>query len=194
MSSPHTMSNAMGTRIIGGPPVLDSGVWGSTLSWVGEPLTGKPAFLQALTAFSWSDFLRNMSSCKELHLPKLTSPPTHRTPLLVTLKPFWASAGVVTAKVIVNTIAGTHVLVTIRTFYGDLWSGDTLGVMADDALFDEIQDNTKEAGQRLGASLNLLRSQGKLEDNDYRELATRLSTVLAMTEAAYLEARRRRES
>jgi len=100
----------------------------------------------------------------------------------------------VTAKVIVNTIAGTHVLVTIRTFYGDLWSGDTLGVMADDALFDEIQDNTKEAGQRLGASLNLLRSQGKLEDNDYRELATHLSTVLAMTEAAYLEARRRRES
>jgi hypothetical protein len=66
--------------------------------------------------------------------------------------------------------------------------------MADDAVFDEIQDNTKEAGQRLRASLNLLRSQGKLEDNDYRELVTRLSTVLAMTEAAYLAARRRRES
>ena len=66
--------------------------------------------------------------------------------------------------------------------------------MADDALFDEIQDNTKEAGQRLRASLNLLRSQGKLEDNDYRELVTRLSTALAMTEAAYLEARRRRET
>jgi len=66
--------------------------------------------------------------------------------------------------------------------------------MADERLFDEIQDNTKEAGQRLRASLNLLRSQGKLEDTDFRELVTRLSTALAMTEAAYLEARRRREA
>jgi hypothetical protein len=32
-----------------------------------------------------------------------------------------------------------------------------------------------------------------IDDNDYRELLTRLSTALAMTEAAYLEARRRRE-
>jgi hypothetical protein len=65
--------------------------------------------------------------------------------------------------------------------------------MADDSVLDEIQDNTKEAGQRLRASLNLMRSQGKMDDNDYRELVTRLSTALAMTEAAYLEARRRRE-
>ena len=65
--------------------------------------------------------------------------------------------------------------------------------MADDSVLDEIQDNTKEAGQRLRASLNLLRSQGLLDDGNYRELVTRLSTALAMTEAAYLEARRRRE-
>jgi len=65
--------------------------------------------------------------------------------------------------------------------------------MADDSVLDEIQDNTKEAGQRLRASLNLMRSQGMLDDNNYRELVTRLSTALAMTEAAYLEARRRRE-
>ena len=65
--------------------------------------------------------------------------------------------------------------------------------MADDSALDEIQDNTREAGQRLRASLNLMRSQGMLEDNNYRELSTRLSTALAMTEAAYLEARRRRE-
>jgi hypothetical protein len=65
--------------------------------------------------------------------------------------------------------------------------------MADESVLDEIQDNTKEAGQRLRASLNLLRSQGMLDDNNYRELVTRLSTALAMTEAAYLEARRRRE-
>jgi hypothetical protein len=65
--------------------------------------------------------------------------------------------------------------------------------MADDSVLDEIQDNTKEAGQRLRASLNLMRSQGMLDDGNYRELVTRLSTALAMTEAAYLEARRRRE-
>ena len=65
--------------------------------------------------------------------------------------------------------------------------------MADDSVLDEIQDNTKEAGQRLRASLNLMRSQGLLDDGNYRELVTRLSTALAMTEAAYLEARRRRE-
>jgi hypothetical protein len=65
--------------------------------------------------------------------------------------------------------------------------------MADDTALDEIQDNTREAGQRLRASLNLMRSQGMLDDNNYRELVTRLSTALAMTEAAFLEARRRRE-
>ena len=65
--------------------------------------------------------------------------------------------------------------------------------MTDDSVLDEVQDNTREAGQRLHASLNLMRSQGMLDDNDYRELLTRLSTALAMTEAAYLEARRRRE-
>ena len=65
--------------------------------------------------------------------------------------------------------------------------------MADDSVLDEVQDNTREAGQRLRASLNLMRSQGMLDDANYRELVTRLSTALAMTEAAYLEARRRRE-
>ena len=65
--------------------------------------------------------------------------------------------------------------------------------MADDSVLDEIQDNTREAGQRLRASLNLMRSQGMLDDSNYRELTMRLSTALAMTEAAYLEARRRRE-
>jgi hypothetical protein len=61
----------------------------------------------------------------------------------------------------------------------------------EDSVLDEIQDNTREAGQRLRASLNLLRSQGILDDGNYRELVTRLSTALAMTESAYLEARRR---
>jgi hypothetical protein len=65
--------------------------------------------------------------------------------------------------------------------------------MADDSVFEEIQDNIREAGQRLRASLNHMSSQGMLDDNNYRELVTRLSTASAMTEAAYLEARRRRE-
>jgi hypothetical protein len=63
--------------------------------------------------------------------------------------------------------------------------------MADEAVLEEIQENTKEAGQRLRASLSLLRSQGMLDDADYRELASRLSTSLAMVEAAHMEARRR---
>ena len=66
--------------------------------------------------------------------------------------------------------------------------------MADeDSVLDEIRDNTKEAGQRLRAPLNLLRSQGMLDNANYRELTTRLSTALAITEASYLEAHRRGE-
>jgi hypothetical protein len=65
--------------------------------------------------------------------------------------------------------------------------------MTDDSTLEEIQDNTREAGQRLRASLNLMRSQGMMDDANYRELITRLSMALAMTEAAFLEARRRRE-
>jgi len=63
--------------------------------------------------------------------------------------------------------------------------------MADDAVLDEIQDNTKEAGLRLRASLSLLRSQGIIDDADCRELTLCLRTSLAMVEAAYMEARRR---
>jgi hypothetical protein len=65
--------------------------------------------------------------------------------------------------------------------------------MSDHSVLEEIQDNTREAGQRLRASLNLMRSQGMLDDGNYRELTTRLSTALAMVEAAYLEARGWRE-
>jgi hypothetical protein len=63
--------------------------------------------------------------------------------------------------------------------------------MADDAVLDEIQENTKEAGQRLRTSLSLLHSQGKIDDSDYCELVSCLRTSLAMVEAAYMEARRR---
>ena len=63
----------------------------------------------------------------------------------------------------------------------------------DDGVLEEIQDNTREAGQRIRASLNLMRSQGMTEDDNYADLATRLRTALAMTEAAYIEAKRRRD-
>ena len=63
----------------------------------------------------------------------------------------------------------------------------------DDSVLDEIQDNTREAGQRLRASLNLMRSQSMSEDGNYADLTTRLRVALAMVEAAYVEAKRRRE-
>jgi predicted RNase H-like HicB family nuclease len=66
--------------------------------------------------------------------------------------------------------------------------------MADeDTILEEAMDNLKEAGQRIRATQSLLRSKGMTNGEDYRDLLTRLSTALAMTEAAYLEARRRRD-
>ncbi len=65
--------------------------------------------------------------------------------------------------------------------------------MADDSVLDEAMDNLREAGQRIRATQHLLRSQGLTEDEDYRDLTVRLSTSLAMVEAAYLEAKRRKE-
>jgi hypothetical protein len=63
----------------------------------------------------------------------------------------------------------------------------------EDTVLKEAMDNPKEAGQRIRATQSLMRSQSMTEGEDYRDLLTRLSTALAMTEAAYLEARRRRE-
>ena len=65
--------------------------------------------------------------------------------------------------------------------------------MADESVVDEVMDNLREAGQRIRATQHLLRAQGMTKGEDYRELVTRLSTALAMVEAAYLEARRRGE-
>ena len=67
--------------------------------------------------------------------------------------------------------------------------------MADlDSVLEEAMDNLKEAGQRIRATQGLMRSQGMTDGENLRDLLTRLSTALAMTEAAYLEARRRRIS
>jgi hypothetical protein len=63
----------------------------------------------------------------------------------------------------------------------------------ENTVLDEAMDNLREAGQKIRATQHLLGAQGMTEDEDYRELVTRLSIALAMTEASYLEARRRRE-
>ena len=64
--------------------------------------------------------------------------------------------------------------------------------MADeDTVLEEAMDNLKEAGQRIRASQSLMRSQGMTDGEKHRDLLTRLSTALAMTEAAYLETRHR---
>jgi predicted RNase H-like HicB family nuclease len=63
----------------------------------------------------------------------------------------------------------------------------------EDTILDEAMDNLKDAGQRMRATQSLMRSQGMTDGENYRDLLTRLSSALAMTEAAYLEARRRRD-
>ena len=66
--------------------------------------------------------------------------------------------------------------------------------MADeDTVLEEAMDNLKQAGQRIRATQSLMRSEGMTDGENYRDLLTRLSTVLAITEAVYLEARRRRD-
>ena len=63
----------------------------------------------------------------------------------------------------------------------------------EDSVLEEAMDILKEAGQRIRATQSLMRSDGLTDGEDYRDLLTRLSTALAMTEAAYLEVRRRRD-
>ena len=63
----------------------------------------------------------------------------------------------------------------------------------EDTVLEEAMDNLREAEQRIRATQSLMRSQGMAEAENHRDLLTRLSTALAMTEAAYLEAKRRRD-
>ena len=66
--------------------------------------------------------------------------------------------------------------------------------MADEgSVLEEAMDSLKEAGQRIRATQSLMRSQGMTDGENYRDPLTRLSAALAKTEAAYLEARRRRD-
>ena len=63
----------------------------------------------------------------------------------------------------------------------------------ENTVLEEAMDNLKEAGGRIRATQSFMRSQGMIDSENHRDLLTRLSTALAMTEAAYLEARRRRD-
>ena len=45
-------------------------------------------------------------------------------------------------------------------------------------------DNLREAAQRIHATQNLMHARGMTEEVNYRELLARLSTALAMSEAA----------
>ena len=62
----------------------------------------------------------------------------------------------------------------------------------EESVLKEAMDYLREAAQRVRATQNLMHSQGMTENVNYRELLMRLSTALAMTEAAYVEAKRRR--
>lgn len=59
------------------------------------------------------------------------------------------------------------------------------------AIFEEAVDNLREAAQRIRAVSHLMRSTGMTEDPNYHDLAHRVASALASTEAAGLEARRK---
>jgi hypothetical protein len=54
----------------------------------------------------------------------------------------------------------------------------------EDTVLEEAMDNLKEAGQRIRATQNLMRARGLTDGENHRDLLTRLSAALAMTEAA----------
>ena len=61
----------------------------------------------------------------------------------------------------------------------------------EEAILDEVIETLGEASQRLRAIRNRLWATGLEERVNYRDLAHRVRSALAMTEAAYLEVRRR---
>jgi hypothetical protein len=65
------------------------------------------------------------------------------------------------------------------------------GVDEEEAILDETVETLGEATQRLRAVRNRLWATGAEDRVRYRDLALRVHSALAMTEAAYLEARRR---
>ncbi len=62
----------------------------------------------------------------------------------------------------------------------------------EESVLEEAMDNLREAAQRIRATQNLMHARDMTEEVNNRELLVRLSTALAMIEAAYVEAKRRR--
>jgi hypothetical protein len=81
-------------------------------------------------------------------------------------------------------------------YYGrltDWFAAQRVGgdVTDEEAILDEAMDNLMEAAQRIRATQNRLWSVGLDDHPNYRNLCHRVSSALAMTEAAFFEARRR---
>jgi hypothetical protein len=66
-------------------------------------------------------------------------------------------------------------------------------VSDEEPILDEAKDNLMEAAQRIRATQNRLWSAGLDDHPNYRNLSLRVSIALAMTEAAFVEAKRRSE-
>jgi hypothetical protein len=66
-------------------------------------------------------------------------------------------------------------------------------VNAEGPILDEAMENLKEAARLIRVTQNTLWSAGMDDHPDYRDLTHRVSSALAITEAAYIEARRRSE-
>ena len=63
----------------------------------------------------------------------------------------------------------------------------------EDAILEEAMDNLRESIQRLRATQNRLHATGLDENPNYRDLLHRVASALAMSEAAFMEARRKAE-
>jgi hypothetical protein len=63
----------------------------------------------------------------------------------------------------------------------------------EEAILDEAMDNLREATQRIRATQNRLWSAGMDNHPKYRDVTHRVSSALAMMEAAFVETRRRSE-
>jgi hypothetical protein len=66
-------------------------------------------------------------------------------------------------------------------------------VAEEEPILDEALDNLKESAQWIRATQHRLSASGLVDHPNYEELSYRLSAALAMTEATFLEARRRSE-
>ncbi len=61
----------------------------------------------------------------------------------------------------------------------------------EEVVFEGTLENLREAAQRIRATSNFMRSSGMREDPNHHDLAHRVASALAMTEAAGVEARRK---